>query len=153
MKDSFGTYKKIAKWPFGNYIFSRLVSFSTPYFTTIHPLIKELRPGYCRIEIKDRRSVRNHIGTVHAIAMCNICEFAMGMAAEASIKPELRWIPRGMTVQYLKKATGTLAGICEIDPSLIVPGDVDFPIEVKDTAGDAVLKATIKLYITEKPKK
>lgn len=149
--NTYAYYQRISKLPFGNRIFSRLVTFIAPYFASIHPLIKDVRPGHCAILIKERRSIRNHIGTIHAIAMCNIAELAMGIVADVSIKPNLRWIPRSMKVEYLSKAKGTLTGICDIDPEIIVPGDVDVPVEVMNESGKIVFRAVITLYISEKP--
>ncbi len=151
MKNTLKIYERLSKVPFGNWIFSKLMGIRVPYFSSIYPLITDLRPGLCIAVIKQRRALHNHIGTVHAIALCNLCELVMGIMTDSTIKPHLRWIPRGMTVQYTKKAEGRLTGTCEIDPEIIVPGDVDIPAVVRDETGDAVIEATIKLYITEKP--
>ncbi len=150
--NTYAVYQRISKYPLGKRIFTRLISFFAPYFSSISPQIKELRPGYCRVEIKEHRSIHNHIGTIHAIAVCNLCELAMGMVAEASIKPHLRWIPKEMSVQYLLKCKGRLTGTCNIDPEIIVPGDIILPIEVTNEAGELVVKTDITLYISEKPK-
>ena len=73
--------------------------------------------------------MQNHIKTVHAIAVCNLVEMAMGLTAEATIPPHLRWLPKGMDVKYLKKATGKLTATCDIDKDKFFalnqyPGDV-----------------------------
>ena len=101
-------YEQLSRVPLGKHLISKAVSLKAPYFSTIRPLITEMKPGMCTIVMKDRRSVRNHLGTVHAIAMCNLCELTMGMALHPSLPPHLRWIPRSMHVRYLKKARGTL---------------------------------------------
>jgi acyl-coenzyme A thioesterase PaaI-like protein len=124
------------------------VTGKAPYFATIKPIITELGPGACTIEMKDRRSIHNHLGTIHAIAMCNLCELTMGMALHPSMPGELRWIAKGMNVRYLKKATGTLIGNCSIDIQKLKPGDLNIPISIKDTAGDIVADATITVYIS-----
>src|SRR6185312_12677324 len=67
------------------------------------PRFVALAPGRCEIAIRDRRRVHNHIGTVHAIALCNLAELSGGMLTDDSIPDSLRWIPRGMTVEYLAK--------------------------------------------------
>lgn len=146
----YAIYQRLSKLPFGNRLFTRLVTLYTPYFTSIHPLIAALRPGYCRVIVKERRSIRNHIGTIHAIAMCNIAELVMGMVAIISLDPALRWIPRGMRVQYLKKAKGTLTGVCDIDPKILKQGDIDMPVVVTDESGDVVFKAWVTLFISGK---
>src|SRR3546814_8551637 len=44
--------------------------------------------------------------SVHAIALCNAAELAGGMMTEVSIPSGARWIPKGMTVEYLAKEIG-----------------------------------------------
>ena len=62
-------------------------------------------------DLRDRRAVHNHIGTVHAIALCNLAELCAGLMTDASLPRGMRWIPKGMSVRYLKKAHGTLRGV------------------------------------------
>jgi acyl-coenzyme A thioesterase PaaI-like protein len=153
MNKTLDLYKKISKFPLGNYIFTKGLTFRAPYFSTIHPLVKDLSSGLCKVEIKDRRSIRNHIGTINAGAMCTLSELTGGLAVEASIPSNLRWLPKEMTVNYTKKAKGKLIGLCSFDPNTLVPGDIKMPIDIKDESGDTVLKATILFYISERPNK
>ena len=99
-------YRKVSAWPLGHWLFSRLVSFKAPYFASIRPVMTLLEPNREEATIAHRRSVTNHLGTVHAIALCNLAEFVGGLMTDASIPSTMRWIPSGMTVQYLKKAVG-----------------------------------------------
>lgn len=135
---------------FGRWFFSRLISYKAPYFRTIKPLFLELRPGYSRVLVKKRWSVTNHIGTVHAIAMCNLAEYAAGIMMEASIPDHLRWIPKGMTVSYRKISHGSVIGTCEIDAESLAPGEVPMPVSVKDEKGEEVFTAVITMYLSPK---
>lgn len=151
MNRTLSLYQKLTKFPLGKLIFSKGVAFRAPYFASIHALVTELRLGYCRAMIKDRRSVRNHIGSIHAGAMCTLSELTGGLAVDATLPPHLRWIPKSMSVEYVKKARGTIKGICEFNPDILVPGDVSLPLEIQDESGDVVLKAVILFYISERP--
>lgn len=142
-------FEKLSRIPLGRHAFSRVLSLRAPYFSTIRPLVTELKPGSCTIVMKDRRAVRNHLKTVHAIAMCNLCELTMGMALHPGLPPGLRWIPRGMRVRYLKKARGTLTGRCAFDPDLIHAGDNDLVVTVEDASGDMVMDAVITVLVSE----
>jgi len=150
MIKTLAVYNRLSRVPFGNRIFTRALTFKTPYFSTIHPLIREVRPGFCMTEMKDRHSIRNHLSTIHAGALCNLCELTGGLAVEVSVPPDLRWIPKQMTVRYLKKANGTLTGICAFDPMMLTPGDVVVPLEIKDGESDAVLAAEITFYLSRR---
>lgn len=150
MSGTLSLYERLARFPLGHIIFSRALAFRAPYFSTIHPHVTDLRSGYCRVEIKDRRSIRNHLGSVHAGALCTLSELAGGLAVEATLPSRLRWIPKEMTVQYIKKAKGNLVGKCSIDPSVLVPGDVRVHIDIKDVTGETVMNAVIVFYISER---
>jgi acyl-coenzyme A thioesterase PaaI-like protein len=145
-------YARFAAYPGGRRLFSFIVSRKAPYFATIRPLIEELREGYCRVSMRKRRAVHNHIGTVHAIACCNLCEIAAGTMIEASLPRHLRWIPRGMTVRYLKKAETDLHAIVEVAPAVLAtPGDVLMPVKVYDRQGQVVVEADISMYVSARP--
>ena len=114
--------------------------------------------GKAVVTMPHRRMSCNHLGTQHAIACCNLVEMAMGCVVEASIPKHLRWIPRGMTVQYKAKAVGTLTATSEIDVKETFeldeyPGNIIIPVSVTDPQGTEVVAADVQLYLSEKPAK
>ncbi|MGX5671678.1 MAG: DUF4442 domain-containing protein [Lysobacteraceae bacterium SCN 69-48] len=146
-------YRSLARWPAGRWLFSRLVCWKAPYFSSIAPRIEVLEPGRCIATLRHRRAVTNHIGTVHAIALCNLAEFTGGLACDASIPASMRWIPKGMIVAYLKKAVGTMrATATPAFPPREAAGGYELPFEVvvENPAGEAVFKATIAMWISPK---
>jgi len=130
-----------------------MVARKAPFFKTIRPQIEELRPNFIKVSMKKRKAILNHIQTVHAIAMCNICEYAMGICAEVSIPNHRRWIPMGMEVAYLKKATTNLTATCDLSKVDWTPSEVPCFVSVKNIKGVEVMTATITLKITDKPAK
>ena len=133
----------------GPRLFSRGVAFVAPYFSTIAPLFVVLEPGRCEVAMKNRRAVHNHLGTVHAIAMCNLCEITAGAMIEATLPKTLRWIPRGMTVRYLKKAETDLVARSHMEaPARDFVGDLVLPVQVFDTRGQVVMEADISMYVS-----
>ncbi len=147
-------HQQFSKYPFGNQIFSRFVARMAPYFQTIKPQILEIRKNYIRVEMKKRRSVENHLKTVHAIAMCNLCEFAAGICTEASIDSTMRWIPTGMQVSYLKKAQTDLIAVCDLgQPDWQNISELVCHVSVMDKTGLEVVAADITMKVSEKPKR
>lgn len=146
-------YNKVAKMPFGKKLFSRFVARKAPYFGTINPLVTELRENFCEVRFSKRRAVENHIRTVHVIAICNGLEIAMGALAEATVPSHLRWIPKGMNVNYTAKATTDIRVTAETNPEDWKPGDLAVTVKAYRDDGTVVVEGTIMLYISEKPAK
>lgn len=121
-----------------------------PYFGTIRPQFLELAPAVCRVSMRKRRGVENHIGTVHALAMGNLCELAAGMVTEVTIPTSLRWLPRGMTIEYLRKAETDVTATARLDKTEWTgqAENVAVPVSVVDTTGTEVVRAVITMYIS-----
>ena len=139
----------------GDRVFDFAFSQVAPYFWTIRPHFTVIEPNHAEVVIRKRRGVQNHIGTVHAIALCNGLEAAMGVLAEATIPPNKRWIPKGMDISYTAKATTDITCIAETDPEQWTSGNPDLPVRVKGVRkdGTVVIEGVIKLWVTEKSKK
>ena len=138
----------------GNIVFSQRICEIVPYFSTIDPLFVALRPGYCEVTMPNTKKVHNHLGTVHAIAMCNLAEITAGIMTDVSIPETYRWIPTGMDVRYLAKAKTDLRGVA--DGSNIVwnqPGDLDIPVTISDEKGVEVCVAVVKVKLSLKEKR
>jgi uncharacterized protein (TIGR00369 family) len=147
-------YRRITRWPGGEWLFARAVCWRAPYFATIGPRITRLEPGRCEATLRHRRKVTNHIGTVHAIALCNLAELSGGLVTDASIPTSMRWIPKGMQVEYLKKAVGGMQAVAtpEFAP-MATPDGYELPVVVMitDAAGDAVFRGRIAMWVSPKP--
>lgn len=140
------------KFPAGLWIFSKLVCIKAPYFASVRPVFIQLEPGFARARIKKRRAVTNHLGTVHAIAIANLCEFVGGTLMEISISREMRWIPRGMNIRYLGLAKTNLIAECKIDDwNWREQQDVLLKITVCDESGNIVSEADIPMYVSPRP--
>jgi len=145
-------WRRLFRMPGGKWWFSRLLCMKAPYFGSIRPRIRELRPGYCEVHVKKRRAVLNHIGTVHAIAMCNMAELAGGCVTEVSIPPTHRWIPKGMTVQYLRRAETDLRAVAELGPlpQLGAAAELPVTVNIKDMSGREVFRAVITMWVSSR---
>lgn len=144
-------WRRLARWPGGRWLFARLICRRAPYFATIAPRFLALEPGRCEIAIRDRRRVHNHIGTVHAIALCNLAELASGLLTEVTLPTPMRWIPRDMSVEYLAKARGTLRGVATpAAPLVAAAAGYACPVDVsiRDAAGTEVFRARVSMWVS-----
>ncbi|MDX1500237.1 MAG: hotdog fold domain-containing protein [Woeseiaceae bacterium] len=142
-------WQRLSGTAFGRWLFTRLVCFKAPYFGSIRPVFEILEPGRAAARMRKRRAVTNHIGTVHAIAMANLCELVAGTLTEVSIPQSMRWIPRGMQIDYLRKAPtdvraeGRFPEITEGEAQ-----DVVVSVDVTDAGGNVVVHADITMYVS-----
>ena len=134
----------------GTRVFSIAFGQKAPYFNSIRPRFTVLEPNRAELVIPKRRAVQNHLGTVHAIALCNGLEAAMGALAEATIPADKRWIPKGMDVAYTAKATGDVTCVAETDPEQWTGSEPDLPVRVRGELADGtvVIEGVIRLWVT-----
>ncbi|MDF3045737.1 MAG: thioesterase [Ornithinibacter sp.] len=153
MPDTYTLYRRVASRPWGRRAFSILFAQKAPYFWTVRPQVREVRPHHAELSIRKRRAVQNHIGTVHAIAVCNGLEAAMGLLAEATTPPGRRWIPKGMHVSYLAKSTTDLLCTADTDPGDWTDvGDVPVRVRAVRTDGTVVVEGVITIYVSDTPR-
>jgi acyl-coenzyme A thioesterase PaaI-like protein len=153
MSQVLSLWNKAAPLPLGSRVFSFVFARKAPYFATVRPRFTVLEPNRAELVIPDRRGVHNHIGTVHAIALCNGLEAAMGALAEATVPAHRRWIPKGMEVAYTAKATSDITCVAETDPDQWTGTDPDVPVRVRGVRADGtvVIEGVIRLWVTDRP--
>jgi len=151
MASTYDLYKKITALPQGKRLFSIAYGQKAPYFASAHIAVRDMAPHRGEVVVPLRRSTKNHIGTVHAIAACNGLEAAMGLLAEATCPSDMRWLPKGMDVQYLAKSDSDLTCIAESTAEAWADGP-DVPISVKAVTrdGTVTVQGTIHLWVTPK---
>jgi acyl-coenzyme A thioesterase PaaI-like protein len=131
-----------------------MLGFMIPYSGSISPRVLELRPGYAKIQMRDRRAVRNHLHSVHAIALMNLGELATGLAMTLAMPEGARGIVTGLSMEYLKKARGLLTAECTAPAfDATVSAHHDFRADIVDEKGDVVARATAHWLVGPVPPK
>lgn len=137
----------------GRGAFSLAFALKAPYFLTIAPTLVELRPNHAEVRVRKWWGVQNHIGTVHVIALANGMEMAMGALAEASIPAHLRWIPKGMELEYVAMSDSTMLATADTDPTdWEGPGEVAVRVQATRQDGTVAVRGVIRLHVGERPR-
>jgi len=139
--------------PGGRTLFSMLIGRMAPYTNTIGARVEELGPGHSRWVMRDRRKVRNHLNSIHAVALVNLAEVASGTAMLMGLTPDVRGIVTGLSIQYRKKARGTLTATCDCSvPAVTSELSLDVPAVITDQAGDIVAEARVTWRLAKREK-
>jgi len=136
-------WRRLAPLPGGKAVFSWLLGRMTPYSGTIGARVETLEPGFCRVALRDRRRVRNHLASVHAMALANVAEMASGLAVLTGLAPGVQGIVTGFSISYQKKARGHLIAECRVTGlEVTAEREQEATVTVCDAAGDVVARAT-----------
>jgi acyl-coenzyme A thioesterase PaaI-like protein len=146
-------WDRLHRVPGGRIVFSRLIGTLAPYTATIRATVLDLRTGHSEVAMDDRRSVRNHIRCVHAIALANLAELTGNVAVAYTLPPDGRFIVAGIELDYRKKARGTITGYC--DCPIIESSErreYQVPVVLRDSHGEEVVRAHLRTLVGPKRK-
>ena len=135
-------WDRVSPLPGGRRIFSILLGRIVPYTGSIKPLVLELTASGARIQLRDRRAVRNHLRSIPAIALANIAELTTGLPLAYAVMPAGRTILLSLTVDFVKKARGTVTATSSfVPPSATHESEIEIPVEVRDESNEVVVRA------------
>jgi acyl-coenzyme A thioesterase PaaI-like protein len=136
----------------GRKLFSYVLGRTAPYSGSIRAEVLSLTPGSVQVVLKDRRSVRNHLNSVHAIALANLGELASGLAMISAVPANTRAIVVNLDIEYLKKARGKLIAEGSATPPDTISESVNSVAlaEIKDAEGDTVSRVKVNWRLSPK---
>ena len=132
----------------GRWLFSRGVGRFAPYTGTIRARVEELEPGRSLVTMRDRKAVRNHLNSVHAVALTNLIELTGSLSIIASLPPETRMIPVRLETDFIKKGRGLMTAEANcIIPSSNEKAELPATVVIRDDAGDEVARGRVTVVI------
>ncbi|MAQ16827.1 MAG: DUF4442 domain-containing protein [Sandaracinus sp.] len=144
-------WDRLSKVPGGKLLFSKLVGRVAPYTGTIGAKVTKLSASGSEVVLEDRAAVRNHLRCVHAVALVNLAELTGNVALAYGMPDDARFIVAGLSIEYLKKARGTITGVCEFGPiDSNERQEYEVPVSMRNTAGEEVARATLRTLVGPK---
>jgi uncharacterized protein (TIGR00369 family) len=145
-------WDRLHRVPGGKLLFSAMVGRAAPYTGTIGARVVELERGRAVVQLEDRKAVRNHLRSIHAVALVNLAELTGNVALAYSLPDDARFIVSGLSIEYLKKARGTITGTCDCPvPETSARQELEVPVEMFDASGELVARATLRSLVGPKP--
>jgi acyl-coenzyme A thioesterase PaaI-like protein len=127
--------------PGGKRLFAFFLARFIPYTGSMGPLIQKIDRGLSEVLLRDRKAVRNHLDSIHAIALINVGELASGLALMSLLQDTQMGILVKIEAHYLKKARGDLVakGFCSPIP-LECQGEWPVTSEIYNQAGEVACR-------------
>jgi acyl-coenzyme A thioesterase PaaI-like protein len=148
-------WDKMNGLPFGAKLFSVFLGWYAPYSGSIGARVEALSIGEVRVSLRDRRKVRNHLKSIHAIASVNLGEIVTGLAVLSAITNDMRGIVLSLRSEYKKKARGKLTATAFFELPEQMEDNTPFEVscDIKDETGDVVATVTANWLLGYKKSK
>jgi len=93
------------------------------------------------LSLKNKKSVQNHIGGVHAIAAALLAESATGIVFGMNVPDDRVPLLKSMTIEYQRRMQGSLRAVANLTTEQISmikrqeKGDMTVPVTITDDSG------------------
>lgn len=142
-------WRRLSRRPGGLWLFGRILARMVPYTGALGARVESLVPGHVRVSLRERRGVRNHLRSIHAVALVNLGELATGLAVLTALPPGVRGIVTELSAAYHAKARGRVQAECHAAGPWR-PGDTAQAVaHITDASGTVVATVTARWRLGE----
>lgn len=142
-------WQRLRGLPGGTLLFDRLLGAAIPYTGALGSHIEVLEPGYARVRLDERRAIRNHLKSIHAIALANLAELTGNLALAYSLPDDARFIVTKLCTEYKKKARGSITAECRCEPPRSSERrEYELQISLTDGGGVVVASAVLTTLVS-----
>lgn len=143
-------WNRLRRVPGGKRLYSRFIGMAAPYTGSIRAHVVTLGDEGAEVRMADRPGLRNHLRSVHAVALVNLAELAGNLCLAYSLPDDARFIVAGLSIDYLKKARGPITGRCSFRVESSERREYQVPVELVDASGEVVARATLRTLVGPK---
>jgi acyl-coenzyme A thioesterase PaaI-like protein len=141
-------WQHASRVPGGRHLFSRLLGVAIPYTGSIGAEVLTLEPGYAKVQLDERRAIRNHLSSIHAIALANLGELTGNLALACALPDDGRFIVTQLAIDYKKKARGRIIAECRCDPPTSAERrEYQLHIALRDASGADVAEVVLTTLV------
>jgi uncharacterized protein (TIGR00369 family) len=145
-------WQRLQGVPGGPRLFDRLLGLAIPYTGALGAEVVSLESGCARVRLRDRRGVRNHLDSIHAIALANLAELAGNLALVYTLPRDGRFIVKSLAIEYLKKARGNIVAECRCEPiQSSERREYELSVLLTDANGALVAQARLTTLVSPRP--
>src|SRR5690349_16517106 len=112
-------FEKFRRWPAGSYLVDAAVAAFAPFNAAAFVHVESLAPGAARTSMRDRFFRRNHLGSIHAMALATLGEITANMAILSALPEGASMIVTSYAIEFVKKARGTVHAACDVNPATL----------------------------------
>lgn len=144
-------WQRAKRVPGGRQLFSRLIGVAIPYTGSIGAEVITLEPGYAKVQLDERRAIRNHLSSVHAIALANLAELTGNLALACALPDDGRFIVTKLAIEYKKKARGRIVAECRCEPPTSSERrEYELNVALRDSSGADVATVVLTTLVGSK---
>lgn len=124
-----------------SFLLTKLFSTTVKYAGTSSIKINEVSKHKVLLSLKNRKSVQNHIGGIHAIAAALLAESATGIVFGMNVPDNKLPLLKSMTINYQRRMQGDLTAVASLTPENILQieqdekGAIEITVVIQDESG------------------
>ncbi len=144
MPNSFSSFvSKVHKAPkfMQSFLLTTLFNSKVKFAGTTGIKLEQVTHQQTVLTLKNKKSVQNHIGGIHAIAAAVLAESATGIVVGINVPNDRVPLLKSMTIEYQRRMQGNLKAVANLTLEQITlieqqeKGDITVPVIITDDSG------------------
>jgi len=133
-----------------SFLLTTLFTSKVKFAGTTGVKIEQITHQQTRLSLKNKKSVQNHIGGIHAIAAAVLAESATGIVFGMNVPDSKLPLLKSMKVSYQRRMQGNLQAVAKLTAAQITTieqqdkGNVIVPVIITDDSGQQPIECEME---------